>query len=349
MGYQVTLLPGDGIGPEVLSCAVEVLEKVAAKCGISIAFREALIGGIAYDETGSPLPQETVELCKGSDAVLLGAVGGKKWDTLPAKDRPEKGLLGIRGALELFANLRPAKIEKALSAESPLRGDIVERGIDFVIVRELCGGLYYGERGRDGGDAFDTMAYSEAEVERVARVAFEIAKGRKRKKLTSIDKANVLDCSRLWREVVARVAKEYPEVEVSNMLVDNAAMQIVRDPSQFDVVLTENMFGDILSDEAAEVTGSIGMLPSASLGAGKMGLYEPIHGSAPDIAGKGIANPLGTILSAALLLRHSLDCEEGAAMIERAVSSVLEKGLRTADLGGGATTKEMKDAVLAAL
>lgn len=349
MGYQVTLLPGDGIGPEVLSCAVEVLEKVAERCGISIAFREALIGGIAYDETGTPLPQETVELCRGSDAVLLGAVGGKKWDTLPAKDRPEKGLLGIRGALELFANLRPAKIEKALSAESPLRGDIVERGIDFVIVRELCGGLYYGERGRDGGDAFDTMAYSEAEVERVARVAFEIAKGRKRKKLTSIDKANVLDCSRLWREVVARVAKEYPEVEVVNMLVDNAAMQIVRDPSQFDVVLTENMFGDILSDEAAEVTGSIGMLPSASLGAGKMGLYEPIHGSAPDIAGKGIANPLGTILSAALLLRHSLGLEEGAAMIERAVSSVLEKGLRTADLGGGATTKEMKDAVLAAL
>ncbi len=349
MSFKVTLLPGDGIGPEVLSCAVRVLEKTAEKCGISISFREALIGGIAYDKTGTPLPQETIDRCKESDAVLLGAVGGKKWDGLPAAQRPEKGLLGIRSALELFANLRPAKIEKALQADSPLRADIVEKGIDFVIVRELCGGLYYGERGRDGGDAFDTMAYSEAEVERVARVAFEIAKGRERKKLTSIDKANVLDCSRLWREVVARVAADYPEVEVSNMLVDNAAMQIVRDPSQFDVVLTENMFGDILSDEAAEITGSIGMLPSASLGAGRMGLYEPIHGSAPDIAGKGIANPLGTILSGALLLRHSLGCEEGAALIERAVSAVLESGLRTADLGGDATTVQMEEAVLAQL
>lgn len=333
MSFKVTLLPGDGIGPEVLSCAVRVLERTAEKCGISISFREALIGGIAYDKTGTPLPQETIDRCKESDAVLLGAVGGKKWDSLPAAQRPEKGLLGIRSALELFANLRPAKIERALRADSPLRADIVEKGIDFVIVRELCGGLYYGERGRDGGDAFDTMAYSEAEVERVARVAFEIAKGRERKKLTSIDKANVLDCSRLWREVVARVAADYPEVEVSNMLVDNAAMQIVRDPSQFDVVLTENMFGDILSDEAAQITGSLGMLASASLGDGTA-LYEPSHGSAPDIAGQGIANPLAQILSVEMMLRYSFDMQDAADNVRRAVTAVLDEGWRTGDIKG---------------
>ena len=314
-----------------------------------------LIGGCAIDATGAPLPEETVVGCLAADRVLLGAVGGPKWDSLPGNVRPEKALLGIRAAMELFTNLRPAQLYPALAGDCPLRADIVANGFDMVIVRELTGGIYFGERGmregKYGEEAYDTECYSRMEIERIGRVAFETAQKRG-KKLCSIDKANVLESSRLWRKVMHELAEEYPDVTLSDMLVDNAAMQLVRNPAQFDVIVTSNMFGDILSDEASQITGSIGMLPSASLGSTSRGLYEPIHGSAPDIAGKHIANPIATILSAAMMLRYSFGMGAEADDIVRAVDEVLEAGCRTADLAHGApamSTEEMTDAILARL
>ena len=337
MNYNIALVKGDGIGPEIVEGAVEVLKKVGEKYGHQFNFTEYLAGGCAYDKYGKPLPEETVEGCKKSDSVLLGAVGGPKWDNVPSDLRPEKALLGLRAALGLYTNLRPAKIYPALMGACTLRPDIVEKGFDLVIVRELTGGIYFGERGRREGsygeEAFDTEAYSVMEIERSARVAFETARKR-RKNLISIDKANVLETSRLWRQTINRIAEEYPDVEVSHMYVDNAAMQLVREPSRFDVAVTSNMFGDILSDEASQITGSIGLLPSASLGDSKCGMYEPIHGSAPDIAGTGKANPMATILSAAMMLRYSFDLSEEADCIEKAVNAVLEEGFRTADIVG---------------
>jgi 3-isopropylmalate dehydrogenase len=307
---------------------------------------------VAIDKHGVPLPEETVKGCLASDSVLLGAVGGPKWDTLPGNLRPEKALLGIRAAMELFTNLRPAKLYPALKDECPLRADIVERGFDIMIVRELTGGIYFGERGmregKYGEEAYDTESYSRMEIERIVRVAYDAAMKRD-KRLISIDKANVLDTSRLWRKIVEEISAEYPEVSYSHMLVDNAAMQLVRCPSQFDVVVTTNMFGDILSDEASQITGSIGMLPSASLGSTKRGLYEPIHGSAPDIAGKNVANPIATILSAAMMLLYSFDMKEESDAIVNAVDRVLEAGYRTADLAKGGealTTVEMTDKII---
>ena len=337
MEKNIALLRGDGIGPEIVDSAVAVLEKVAEKFGHTFNFTPYLIGGAAIDATGIPLPQETVDGCLASDSVLLGAVGGPKWDTLPANIRPEKGLLGIRSAMGLYTNLRPAKLYPALKDECPLRADIVAQGFDLMMVRELTGGIYFGERGRREGkygpEAWDTEAYSVMEVERIARAAFDAARKR-RHNVISIDKANVLETSRLWRETVHRIAKEYPDITCTDMLVDNAAMQLVRRPSQFDVVVTSNMFGDILSDEASQITGSIGMLASASLGEGTRGLYEPIHGSAPDIAGQDKANPIATVLSAAMMLRYAFDMAEEADCIEAAVDKVLEDGVRTADIVG---------------
>ena len=336
--YKIALLKGDGIGPEIVDSAVKVLEAVGKKIGISFDFTPYLIGGCAYDANGIPLPKETVDGCLASDSVLLGAVGGPKWDTLPGNLRPEKALLGIRESLGLFTNLRPAKLYPALKGDCPLRADIVENGFDIMIVRELTGGIYFGERGyregKYGEEAYDTERYSRMEIERIVKVAFETAMKRN-KKLTSIDKANVLDTSRLWRKIVHEMAESYPEVTVSDMLVDNAAMQLVRNPAQFDVIVTTNMFGDILSDEASQITGSIGMLPSASLGNTTRGLYEPIHGSAPDIAGKGIANPIATILSGAMMLLYSFNETVGYNMIVNAVDKVLENGYKTADLAHG--------------
>ena len=308
MKYNIALLKGDGIGPEIVDGAVAVLEKIGEKFGHSFDFNSYLIGGCAIDKTGLPLPKETVDGCLESDSVLLGAVGGIKWDSLPGDIRPEKALLGIRSALGLYTNLRPAKLYPALKDASPLRSDIVQKGFDLLIVRELTGGIYFGERGyregKFGREAFDTEAYSTIEIERIGRAAFNAAMKRN-KVLTSIDKANVLETSRLWRSVMHSLSDEFPQVKYSDMLVDNAAMQLVRNPSQFDVVVTSNMFGDILSDEASQITGSIGMLASASLGDGKRGMYEPIHGSAPDIAGQNKANPIATILSAAMMLDYS--------------------------------------------
>ncbi|AOY76374.1 3-isopropylmalate dehydrogenase [Clostridium formicaceticum] len=349
MKFNIATIPGDGIGPEVIEETIFVLNKVAEMHGHEFSFQEVLAGGIAIDKTGKPLPEETVEICKNSDAVLLGAVGGPKWDTLPGDQRPEKALLGLREVLGLYANLRPAVLYTALKEASPLRSDIVEKGIDICVVRELTGGIYFGERGRKkegkmGEAAYDTEAYSVGEVERIARTAFEIAMKRD-KRVTSVDKANILESSRLWRSVVIEVAKDYPEVTLDHMYVDNAAMQLVRYPQQFDVIVTSNMFGDILSDEASMLTGSIGMLPSASLAEGNLGMYEPIHGSAPDIAGENKANPIATILSAAMMLRHSFQLDKEAQIIEEAVVKVLEKNYRTADImSKGMTlvgTKEM--------
>lgn len=355
MEKKIALLKGDGIGPEIVDSAVRVLEAVAAKYGHKFEFTPYLIGGCAIDATGAPLPEETVKGCLACDSVLLGAVGGPKWDTLPGHLRPEKALLGIRAAMELFTNLRPAKLYPALAGDCPLRADIVANGFDLMIVRELTGGIYFGERGmregKYGEEAYDTECYSRMEIERIGRVAFETAQKRG-KRLCSIDKANVLESSRLWRKVMHELATEYPDVELSDMLVDNAAMQLVRNPAQFDVIVTSNMFGDILSDEASQLTGSIGMLPSASLGSTSRGLYEPIHGSAPDIAGKHIANPVATILSAAMMLRYSFGLAAEADDIVRAVDEVLEAGCRTADLAHGApsmSTEEMTDAILARL
>ncbi len=335
MNYNIALVKGDGIGPEIVDSATAVLEEIGKRFGHTFNFTSYLAGGAAIDEYGIPLPQETIDGCKASDSVLLGAVGGPKWDTLPGNIRPEKALLGLRSALGLYTNLRPAKIYPALKDACTLRPDIVKDGFDLVIVRELTGGIYFGDRGRRQGkygeEAYDTEAYSVTEVERIARVAFETARKR-RKNVVSIDKANVLETSRLWRETVHRIAEEYPDVTCTDMLVDNAAMQLVRDPSRFDVIVTSNMFGDILSDEASQITGSIGLLASSSLGDGKCGLYEPIHGSAPDIAGKDMANPIATILSAAMMLRYSFDLAEEADAIENAVARTLEDGLRTADI-----------------
>lgn len=337
MEFNIALLKGDGIGPEIVDSAVAVLEKVAEKTGHKFNFTPYLIGGCAIDATGKPLPQETVDGCLASDSVLLGAVGGPKWDDQPGENRPEKALLGIRSALGLYTNLRPAKLYPALRTASPLKDEIVGDGFDLMIVRELTGGIYFGDRGyrqgKYGEEAYDTEAYSVTEIERIGRVAFDSAMKRN-KRLCSIDKANVLESSRLWRKTMHKLAGEYPEVEYSDMFVDNAAMQLVRDPRQFDVIVTSNMFGDILSDEASQITGSIGMLASASMGASTRGMYEPIHGSAPDIAGQNKANPIATILSAAMMLRFSFGLSNEADMIETAVDKVLNAGNRTADLMG---------------
>ncbi len=340
MNYKIAVIAGDGIGPEITGAAINVLNKVGAKYGHKFEYTDVLMGGCAIDKTGVPLPDETINVCLKSDAVLLGAVGGPKWDTLKGDLRPEKGLLKIRSALGLFANIRPAALHSALKEACPLRSDIAAKGFDMIVVRELTGGIYFGERGyrqgQYGEEAYDTECYSRMEVERIVKLAFEMAQKR-RKKVTSIDKANVLESSRLWRAVTAEVAKNYPDVAYENMLVDNAAMQLVRNPSQFDVIVTSNMFGDILSDEAAMITGSIGMLASSSLGSGKLGLYEPIHGSAPDIAGKDIANPIATILSVAMMLSSSFDLPKEAKAIEDAVTKVLSKGYRTGDIAGAST------------
>lgn len=352
MTYNIALLKGDGIGPEIVDSAVRVLDVVAKKFGHIFNFTPYDIGGVAIDKYGIPLPEETVTGCLNSDSVLLGAVGGPKWDTLPGNIRPEKALLGIRSKMELFTNLRPAKLYPALKGECPLRSDIVEGGFDIMIVRELTGGIYFGERGiregKYGEEAYDTECYSRMEIERIARVAFETAMLRS-KKVTSIDKANVLESSRLWRRVVHEIAAEYPEVECVDMLVDNAAMQLVRNPGSFDVIVTSNMFGDILSDEASQITGSIGMLPSASLGNTKRGLYEPIHGSAPDIAGQNKANPIATILSGAMMLLYAFGLTKESDAIVNAVDKVLNAGYRTADLAHGGEalgTVEMTDKII---
>ena len=361
MEVQLAVLPGDGIGPEIVAEAVKLLRTVERRFGHRFEMKECPVGGAAYDLCGDCLPDETLAACKSADAILLGAVGGPKWDRLPVPQRPERrALLTLRAELGLFANLRPAKVWNALKGASPLKEEIVSDGIDMLIVRELTGGAYFGEKGRgDGGrSAYDVTPYSVGEIERVARVAFEAARrrfsqGGRPPKVTSVDKANVLETSRLWRETVARVAREYPDVALDHLYVDNAAMQIVRAPSRFDVLLTENMFGDILSDEASQITGSIGMLPSASLRADGFGLYEPIHGSAPDIAGRDVANPLATILSVAMMLRHTFKLDAEADAVESAVGDVLARGVRTADIAASGAeaigTRAMGDAVVAAL
>lgn len=338
---NIITLPGDGIGPEIMDAAKLLMTQLGG-----IEWQDHDLGGVAIDNHGTALPESTLEAASAADAVLLAAVGGPKWDsTNPGDPRPEQGLLGIRKGLELFANLRPVKPIPALYGSSPLREERIS-GTDLLVVRELTGGIYFGEKSRIDDVATDICAYSVAEIERIARVAFKSA----RTKVTSVDKANVLETSRLWRETVVRVhAEEFPEVPLDHLLVDNAAMQLVAAPSDFDVILTENLFGDILSDEAAMITGSIGMLPSASIGAGGPGLFEPVHGSAPDIAGTGKANPMAMFLSVALMLRHGLDREADAARVESAVDSVLAAGLRTADLGGSADTAEVVNAVIAAL
>ena len=356
MKKTIAVIAGDGIGPEIVGEAVKVLKKVAEKFGHDFTFDEKLVGGAAYDAFGDCLPDDTLAACKGADAVLLGAVGGPKWDALPGPKRPEKrALLTLRKELGLFANLRPAKVWSALKDASPLRPDIIGEGLDLLVVRELTGGVYFGEhvRAADGQSALDKMPYSVPEIERIARTAFAAARKR-RNHVTCVDKANVLETSRLWREVVQRLRDaEYADVELDFMYVDNAAMQLVRAPSRFDVILTENMFGDILSDEASQITGSIGMLPSASLRADGFGMYEPIHGSAPDIAGRGIANPLATILSAAMLLRHTFGLSAEADAVESAVGAVLARGARTPDIAKSGekalSTTEMGAAVLAEL
>ncbi len=356
MKASITLLAGDGIGPEVMAEGRKVLEAVSTQFGHGFIFNQALIGGIAIDETGTPLPDASLATCQASDAVLLGAVGGPKWSDPRAAVRPEQGLLRLRKELGLFANLRPVKVIPALAGASPLKRSVVN-GVDLIIVRELTGGLYFGQpQGRCDGEhgraAVDTLHYTEAEIERLLRVAFELAR-RRRKKLTSVDKANVLASSRLWREVAQEVARDYSDVIYEDLLVDACAMHLMRRPADFDVVATENMFGDILSDEASMIAGSLGMLPSASLGSEPPGLYEPIHGSAPDIAGRGIANPLATIVSVAMLLRSGLGLVDEAAAVERAVEGVLAAGHRTADMAApgqpSVSTKSMGDLVITAL
>ncbi len=352
MDFNIVLLPGDGIGPEVVGQAVRVLTAAAQAEGANLNFNEQLIGGCSIDKFGTALTDETLAACQAADAVLLGAVGGPKWDDPQAKVRPEQGLLGLRKGMAVFANLRPVRVHPDLISASPLKPERLA-GVDMIVVRELTGGLYFGQpKGREIVDgierAVDTLVYTDEEIRRVVRMAFELA-GQRRKKVTSVDKANVLESSRLWRKVTAEVAAEFPDVELENMLVDTAAMRLVASPANLDVVVTENMFGDILTDEASVLTGSMGMLPSASLGADGAGLFEPIHGSAPDIAGKGIANPLGTILSTALLLRYSLKLPKAAARIEQAVDQAISDGLRTADLGGKLTSQQMTDEVIARL
>ncbi|MBL4933838.1 3-isopropylmalate dehydrogenase [Clostridium paridis] len=353
MEYKIAVIPGDGIGPEVIDETIKVLNLIGEKYSHEFNYKYVLAGGIAIDEKGTPLPGETLEICRNSDSVLLGAVGGPKWDDPTAKIRPEQALLGLRSGLGLYCNLRPAVLHSALRDASPLKDSIIGDGIDICVVRELTGGIYFGERSlvKNGDEetASDTEKYSTSEIKRIAKIAFETAMKRK-KKVTLVDKANILESSRLWRRVVDEVHKDYPEVELDRQYVDNAAMQLVKNPRQFDVIVTSNIFGDILSDEASMITGSIGMLPSASLGEGTNGMYEPIHGSAPDIAGKGIANPLATILSAAMMLKYSFGLAEEAAVIEKAVEKVLEEGYRTGDIMSEGNklvgTKEMGELVV---
>ena len=349
MKANITLLPGDGIGPEVVAEAVRVLEVIAKKGGHTFSFTERLIGGCSIDKFGLSLTNETLADCQTADAVMLGAVGGPKWDDPRAKDRPERGLLALRKGLKVFANLRPVKVHPALIDSSPLKPEKL-KGVDILVIRELTGGLYFGfPKGRDVKDgrerAVDTLEYYDYEIRRVVELAFKLAKGRK-KKVTSVDKANVLESSRLWREIATQVGSQNPDVALEHVLVDTAAMRIITGPAHMDVVVTENMFGDILTDEASVLAGSMGMLPSASLGEGSLGLYEPIHGSAPDIAGKGIANPTGTILSAAMLLRYSLKLEDEAASIEMAVEDAITAGARTGDLGGSLKSSQMTDEII---
>jgi len=356
MNYKIAVVPGDGIGPEVVEQALRVLDKIGEKYGHTFEYTKVLAGGCAIDEYGECLPQSTIDVCKASDAVLLGAVGGWKWDTLPGDQRPERALLGLRKELGLFANLRPAILFDELASACPLKPEIIEGGLDIVVVRELTGGIYFGEKGFKDTDlgpaAYDVEMYAEEEVRRIAEVAFDMAMKRD-KKVTSVDKANVLESSRLWRRVVAEVAEKYPEVELKNLYVDNTAMQLVLNPKQFDVIVTSNIFGDILSDEASQITGSIGMLPSASLAKGNFGMYEPVHGSAPDIAGQNIANPMATILSVAMMLKYTFGLIEESDAIEAAVKKVLADGYRTPDLmaNGGTPigTKEAGDLIVAAI
>ena len=356
MNKTIAVIRGDGIGPEIVNEAIKVLDKIAEKYGHTFTYDDVDMGGVAIDKWGDPLPQAMLDKCLAADSVLLGAVGGPKWEGLPGPQRPEKGLLRLRAGMGLYSNLRPAKLWPQLAQASPLKPSIVEKGIDFLVVRELISGIYFGEHKtvEQNGEkvATDVMLYAEHEIERIGRIAFETAMKR-RKKVTCVDKANVLDSSRLWRAVLHRIKEEYPEVEYGEMFVDNASMQLVKDPSQFDVIVTGNMFGDILSDEASMLTGTIGMIPSSSLGDGTRGMYEPIHGSAPDIASQNKANPIGTILSAAMMLKYSFGMDAEAAAIEAAVEQALNDGLRTADMMAEgctpATCSEMGDAIAARL
>ena len=353
MNFKIAVIKGDGVGPEIINEGIKVLNKIEEKYNHKFELTEVLAGGCAIDKENTPLPERTLEECKKSDAVLLGAVGGPKWDNIEPSIRPEKGLLGLRSGLNLFVNLRPATMYESIKESSPLRSDIVEKGVDFVVVRELTGGIYFGERKTEVINnvevAYDVEKYDENEIRRIGKKAFETARIRN-KKLTCVDKANVLDSSKLWRKVMVELSKDYKDIELNFMYVDNAAMQLIKNPSQFDVIVTNNIFGDIISDEASIITGSIGMLPSASLREDKFGLYEPIHGSAPDIAGKNIVNPIATILSVAMMLRYSFNLEREAKDIEDAVTKVLNKGYRTADIynkkGTVVGTKEMGDLIV---
>lgn len=352
MNFKIAVIKGDGVGPEIINEGIKVLNKIEKKYNHKFELTEVFAGGCAIDKENTPLPERTLEECKKSDAVLLGAVGGAKWDNIDPSIRPEKGLLGLRSGLNLFVNLRPATMHESIKESSPLRSDIVEKGVDFVVVRELTGGIYFGERKTEVINnvevAYDVEKYDENEIRRIGKKAFETARIRN-KKLTCVDKANVLDSSKLWRKVMIELSEDYKDVELNFMYVDNAAMQLIKNPSQFDVIVTNNIFGDIISDEASIITGSIGMLPSASLREDKFGMYEPIHGSAPDIAGKNIVNPIATILSVAMMLRYSFNLEREAKDIEDAVTKVLNKGYRTADIynkkGTVVGTKEMGDLI----
>lgn len=356
MEKRIAVARGDGVGPEVIDSAIEILDTIAEKFNHVFHYEEAPVGGDAYDKYGQPLPQDTLDICKRSDAILFGAVGGSKWDDLPGDMRPERAILGLRKNLSLFANIRPGILFHSLKDASPLKTEIIKDGFDIVVVRELTGGIYFGEKGvKDtelGRSAYDIEMYSEMEVERIARVAFDMSMKRK-KILTSVDKANVLESSRLWRSTVDKVSKDYPDVKLNHMYVDNASMQVIKEPNSFDVILTSNLFGDILSDEISMLTGSIGMLPSASIGRDNKGIYEPIHGSAPDIAGKDIANPIATILSVAMMMKYSFGLLDESAMIENIVNEVLEEGYRTVDIsnkgektiGTREMTKVIKDKI----
>ena len=336
MEKSIAVARGDGIGVEIVDSGIQVLDKVAEIYGHEFIYTDVLVGGAAYDQCNDPLPEETIKICKEADAILFGAVGGSKWDNLPGNKRPERAILGLRKELGLFANIRPAVLYQSLKNASPLKEEIIKDGFDIKVVRELTGGIYFGEKGTSSTDnekvAYDVEMYSESEVKRIAKIAFEMAMKR-RKILTSVDKANVLESSRLWRDVVTKMSSDYPEVELNHMYIDNASMQVIRDPRSFDVIVTSNLFGDILSDEISILTGSIGMLPSASLGKDNIGLYEPIHGSAPDIEGKNIANPIATILSVAMMLDYSFGLQKESKAIEKAVDKVLKQGYRTADIG----------------
>ena len=344
--FRIAVIPGDGIGPEVTEAALPVLLRVGERFGYTFELRKALAGGAAIDQTGGCLPQETIDICKASDAVLLAAVGGPKWNTLPGDERPERALLGLRKTLGLYANLRPAVVFPQLADASPLKPELIQDGLDLLVVRELTGGIYFGKKGiREtalGTAAYDVEEYAESEVSRIAHTAFQLARKR-RGKVTSIDKSNVLESSRLWRRVTEEVHREYPDVFLEHLYVDNAAMQLVRNPRPFDVLLTSNLFGDILSDEASQITGSIGMLPSASLASGSFGMYEPVHGSAPDIAGQDLANPLAMILSAAMMLRYSFGLDPAADAVEQAVNAFLDAGYRTPDIAGSDGPEKSSD------